>query len=555
MTKRKRRNTLLVYRRHLLYSIVFLFLSVHCCLPAAAYADGLAREQIKKGWAMLVRDQETEAMEQFSQALATARREGDTHAAAEALLYMGMCSYGSSYANGLRYATSALAEYKKLEHSKPAPAALGRSRCLQLISTIYCRQKKYSDAIALSKEALEGLHAGDDTTGTLGLVYTTLGTASDALGRADEALHYHRQALDAQLQDHAVAYLPGTYMKLGHLLLDKYDIKGSRSYFDKALFLADSSGNRQAAVMANLAMARWYRLSGDDAQAAVYAEEARNLSANLSDKTFYLQVLREYIGQAKAAGDYALALRYEEEMATIRESLYDLERDRVTKSLETSFRLSEKDRQLALATRERQVVRLTNYLLWGGIAILLLLATIIIVFLKRVNKRDRQLHEAREEVRRVAAAQQQQREQQLKYELEYKESQLSALALQMYQKSELMQELRDKLEQGNLPAQPAQDIRKILNRGSNQDGEWEDFNARFESLNRNFYTKLKQHFPDISPNDLRICALIKLNLSIKEMAGILNISPDSVKTARYRLRKKLGLNTEDNLSEFIMSLE
>jgi len=73
-------------------------------------------------------------------------------------------------------------------------------------------------------------------------------------------------------------------------------------------------------------------------------------------------------------------------------------------------------------------------------------------------------------------------------------------------------------------------------------------------LNKNFYTRLKQKYPDISTNDLKICALIKLNLSIKEMASILNISPDSVKTARHRLRKKLQLNTEDNLTDFILSV-
>jgi DNA-binding CsgD family transcriptional regulator len=87
-----------------------------------------------------------------------------------------------------------------------------------------------------------------------------------------------------------------------------------------------------------------------------------------------------------------------------------------------------------------------------------------------------------------------------------------------------------------------------------QDNSWNDFDLYFESINKNFYTRLKQSYPDISTNDLKICALIKLNLSIKEMASILNISPDSVKTARYRLRKKLQLSTEDNLTSFILSV-
>ncbi len=66
---------------------------------------------------------------------------------------------------------------------------------------------------------------------------------------------------------------------------------------------------------------------------------------------------------------------------------------------------------------------------------------------------------------------------------------------------------------------------------------------------------LKDRYPDLTPNEMRLSALVKLNLTIKEMAAILGISPDSVKTARYRLRKKLELNTEENLTDFMLQLE
>lgn len=82
-----------------------------------------------------------------------------------------------------------------------------------------------------------------------------------------------------------------------------------------------------------------------------------------------------------------------------------------------------------------------------------------------------------------------------------------------------------------------QQLIKMVNRHFEQNNVWNDFDRYFESINKNFYTRLKQAHPEISANDLKICALIKLNLSIKEMSTILNISPDSVKTSRYRLRK------------------
>ena len=146
------------------------------------------------------------------------------------------------------------------------------------------------------------------------------------------------------------------------------------------------------------------------------------------------------------------------------------------------------------------------------------------------------------------------KEQQLHNEIEFRESQLSSMALQMLQKNELMQEIKEQLEVDKKSTQE-NTLNKIINKGLNHDKEWSDFNSYFESINKNFYSRIKQAYPDISPNDLKICSLIKLNLSIKEMAAILNISSDSVKTARYRLRKKLQLNTEDNLTDFILNLQ
>jgi len=59
----------------------------------------------------------------------------------------------------------------------------------------------------------------------------------------------------------------------------------------------------------------------------------------------------------------------------------------------------------------------------------------------------------------------------------------------------------------------------------------------------------------LTPNELRLSALIKLNLTIKEIAAIMGISPDSIKTARYRLRKKLNMQTGENLTKFMMDIE
>jgi DNA-binding CsgD family transcriptional regulator len=160
-------------------------------------------------------------------------------------------------------------------------------------------------------------------------------------------------------------------------------------------------------------------------------------------------------------------------------------------------------------------------------------------------KTKEELFSALEEQKRL-------KEIQFQNDLEHKESQLSAITLQMLQKNELLEEIKEITRKKE--ATSGEQLSRIVNSHFAQDSNWNDFDKYFESVNKNFYTKLKLNYPKISSNDLKICALIKLNLSIKEMASILNISPDSVKTARHRLRKKLDLSTEDNLTEFILSI-
>ena len=88
----------------------------------------------------------------------------------------------------------------------------------------------------------------------------------------------------------------------------------------------------------------------------------------------------------------------------------------------------------------------------------------------------------------------------------------------------------------------------------NLEKDWEMFKMYFEEVNKNFYTNLRKISNELTPGDLKLAALVKLNLNIKEAAAVLNISPESLRKARYRLRKKLHLKYGDNLSEFLNGL-
>ncbi|NBP69836.1 MAG: hypothetical protein EBU52_13945 [Cytophagia bacterium] len=76
----------------------------------------------------------------------------------------------------------------------------------------------------------------------------------------------------------------------------------------------------------------------------------------------------------------------------------------------------------------------------------------------------------------------------------------------------------------------------------------------FEQVHNDFFDQLKTKYPHLNSSDLKLCALLKLKLDTKEIASIMNISPQSVKVARSRLRKKLELDLTSNLSAFITQI-
>lgn len=530
--------------------ISLLFIGVALLFAADAFSQK-TNPLLEKGWAALVKDDEDVAFGYFFEAYTKAQKEHNTADEAESLLHLGICSFGASQEKGLHYATQSLAQFKRLETADPERAKIGRSKCLQLIGTIYSRQKKFDKAVAMSREVVLTLRNANDSTGTLGLAFSSIGTLYER--EQKDSAGFYFEAARREFEKHRnYAYLPNAYLKIGQLLLKQKRKNESLSYLNRALRIADSTQNKQAQVSALVSLAQWDLAAGQDQIAEMQLQKARAISKKLSDKSFEIKTIASLIEIKKRQKNFEQVSRLQSELLAIKDYFYSLEREQIAKNLEVQFEVSEKDRKLALISKEKEVSRLTNYLLAIGMLVLIVLIAVGYFFFKGIRKRDRQLLQTKEALVEALEKQKVLKETQFQNDLEHKESQLSAITLQMLQKNELLEEIKNTIEK-DAPISEQQ-LLKMVNKHFTQNDNWNDFDLYFESVNKNFYTRLKQRYPDISANDLKICALIKLNLSIKEMASILNISPDSVKTARYRLRKKLQLHTEENLTEFILSI-
>jgi hypothetical protein len=150
------------------------------------------------------------------------------------------------------------------------------------------------------------------------------------------------------------------------------------------------------------------------------------------------------------------------------------------------------------------------------------------------------------------------KEQELLFEIEHKTKSLTTYALSMVQKNKMLEEVKESVDfLIKKPDQNSEHFKKlsrVIEFGFAVDKDWDDFKMYFEEVQTDFFPRLKEKFPELGSADLKLCALIKLNLNMKQIAGILRISPDSVKVSRHRLRKKFGLSCEENLTAFVMSL-
>lgn len=138
-------------------------------------------------------------------------------------------------------------------------------------------------------------------------------------------------------------------------------------------------------------------------------------------------------------------------------------------------------------------------------------------------------------------------------EVENKNRELSNAAFNLIRKNEALQSLKDNLLDAKNEPRALSKIVREIDAHLEGDHDWEIFEESFNRVHDDFFKRLMQSFPDLTPGDLRLAAYLKMNLSSKEIAPLLNISVRGIENKRYRLRKKLGLPEEANLTEFIMA--
>lgn len=201
-----------------------------------------------------------------------------------------------------------------------------------------------------------------------------------------------------------------------------------------------------------------------------------------------------------------------------------------------------------------------------AILALLFLTGLILVPRRKFQAEKAQLESAKKEQEQAhlkVVAQNEQKimalkNQQLEIKIGHKNKELAMSTMHLVQRSKLIQQLKEtiqKVAKNTNDQEAAKELKKInrlLNENTQLSEGWDQFAHHFDQVHIDFLQKIREKYPQLSANDEKLCAYLRMNLSTKEMAPLMNISIRGVEVARYRLRKKLDLDGSVNLNEFML---
>ncbi len=197
-----------------------------------------------------------------------------------------------------------------------------------------------------------------------------------------------------------------------------------------------------------------------------------------------------------------------------------------------------------------------------AIALYCLIGLIIIIIIHNfyksyyVNQQRRLLEEAERKIELNELANSQKlielKNDKLKQDIDNKNRELAISTMSLIKKNEFLNSIKNELKTDENPK--IKSVIQLINRNINNTDDWQFFEEAFNNADKDFLKKVKSIHPELTPNDLKLCAYLRLNLASKEIAPLLNISSRSVEVKRYRLRKKMNLPHEFSLTNYILEI-
>ena len=427
------------------------------------------------------------------------------------------------------------------------------------LGSLYFEIGDYKDAKEYFNIANKKFKAKNDTY-NVALTISNISNIHTKLDENNEAIKGYLKVLDIFSKNGNWEDLIHTYHSLAEIYISTNQKGKAQEYIKKAVDIIDLNENKPSTYLGPISFnkAKVYATASilayennQSSEAIGYAHKSLKLSyLNYYKKGIYenartLNEIYDKRNKLDSALYYSkIYIKYREEF----NNDYDLKK---VIQLKMQYKFDDILKEKAIKDIKEQAENKRIQLIYLGISIFTILGIVIMILLYRNQKvKTAKIILTKEKLELEKAS--------LDQDIEYKKKELASKMIYVLEKNEFIIFIGKKLMElkPNLTSENQLVVQQVINemRLNSSTKIWEEFEIRFKEVHADFYDKLNALYPDLTPNEIKICAFLRLNMSTKEISAITHQSIKSINMARFRLRKKLNIETEDNLISYLIHL-
>lgn len=431
----------------------------------------------------------------------------------------------------------------------------------QKLANIYMLQGNYEFAIDLYDECITGFKKRGDNKN---LSYTYLNKAESLiqLDKLDEAKENLNLSIKWLKEYQDIAVLGVAYSKIGHIEAregNEAEALGSYEYAMENLNASNSPYIIRVGLeyINHLNRNKKYKKSLAVIDQVIESEAYKNV--NLEDRMYFSQAMADTY---KFTGNYKKATDNYTETIILKDSIAKMDKENALNEIEAKLQNEiQREKNIALTNSNKALeekISKNKIITWLSIIGSLVIIILVLTILRSAKLKNR----LQKEALKTIAAEKNLLEQQSQYDREIYEAQkerikekqreLTSSALRMANLQDSINEIINKCLRKEIIN--INDVRKELQLLTKQKDYWKQFETRFNKVHPNFNHSLAEKFDNLTKNDLEFCSLLKLNLSNKEIASLLQISHESVITKKYRIKKKMNIQEDVDFEKVIMEI-
>ena len=409
-------------------------------------------------------------------------------------------------------------------------------RTMITLASLFELQERYSEMRDILVQALETA-SKRSMPEELALVQLNLARAESRLNNYGVSIDHYLQVITYYLSVNNVHALSNAYSNLGNAYWQVKKYNEALTVLQKARQLRAQLNDQVGLLTVYLSLAHVHldMLAYDSA--VIYADTCAALGIRLGLTSGLKDTYKIKAEVAARRRDYEGAYKFMQQHSVWKDSSYRFDRDAflqkqafILKAQYTDSLLRVKNSEIAVQRSYKQLIAL--------IALALLVYGALLW--RRGKDKQQQIDLLKKEMEEAKPAE---------------EPAAAAFHEEMVEKMQVLnKEVFDLKQQLNRQVQMDIDQlkAKLLRTINQQEHYWTEFLLFFSKIYPDFFERLKKEFPELTQNELRICALMKLNLGTQDMSNVLNITIESVRKARYRIYKKMGLTSDQEFADFML---